>query len=139
MARHRLPKFAAVEIRVQISATRHLKTRDDLLKVDVAGLIKQMIGTKDVKIKYYTTTLQLVTIDEDMQKRSEDMIAWTALWTNHLLDQGIEIIKAGKLMARRLVIDGRNICKPDHMRELDFEYFSFGREQVRAVAHQAAR
>jgi UDPglucose 6-dehydrogenase len=47
--------------------------------------------------------------------------------------------KAGKLMARRLVIDGRNICKPDHMRELDFEYFSFGREQVRAVAHQAAR
>lgn len=80
--------------------TRHLKTRDDLLKVDVAGLIKQLVGAKDIKIKYYTTTLQLVKTDEDMQKRSEDMIAWTALWTNHLIGQGIEIIKAGKLMAR---------------------------------------
>ncbi len=47
--------------------------------------------------------------------------------------------KAGNLMARRLVIDGRNICSPQRMRELDFEYFSFGREQVRAAAHEAAR
>jgi UDPglucose 6-dehydrogenase len=47
--------------------------------------------------------------------------------------------KAGKLMARRLVIDGRNICSPQRMRELDFEYFSFGREEVRAAAQQAAR
>lgn len=80
--------------------TRHLKTRDDLLKVDVAGLIRQLVGAKDIRIKYYTTTLQLVKTDEDLQKRSEDMIAWTALWTNHLRDQGIEVIKAGKLMAR---------------------------------------
>jgi UDPglucose 6-dehydrogenase len=47
--------------------------------------------------------------------------------------------KAGKLMARRLVIDGRNICSPQRMRELDFEYLSFGREEVRAVAQQAGR
>ncbi len=40
--------------------------------------------------------------------------------------------RVGKLMARRLVIDGRNICSPALMRELDFEYFSFGRESVRA-------
>jgi UDPglucose 6-dehydrogenase len=39
--------------------------------------------------------------------------------------------RAGKLMARRLVIDGRNLCSPARMRELDFEYFSFGREFVR--------
>ncbi len=38
---------------------------------------------------------------------------------------------AGKLMARRLVIDGRNLCSPARMRELDFEYFSFGRELIR--------
>jgi UDPglucose 6-dehydrogenase len=37
----------------------------------------------------------------------------------------------GKLMARRLIIDGRNLCSPARMRELDFEYFSFGRELVR--------
>ena len=36
--------------------------------------------------------------------------------------------RAGKLMARRLVVDGRNLCSPSRMRELGFEYHSFGRE-----------
>jgi UDPglucose 6-dehydrogenase len=36
--------------------------------------------------------------------------------------------RGGKLMARRLVIDGRNLYSPKHMRELGFEYYSFGRE-----------
>jgi len=36
--------------------------------------------------------------------------------------------RAGKLMARRLVIDGRNLYLPSRMRELGFEYHSFGRE-----------
>jgi UDPglucose 6-dehydrogenase len=36
--------------------------------------------------------------------------------------------RAGKLMARRLVIDGRNLYSPAQMRELGFEYYSFGRE-----------
>ena len=36
--------------------------------------------------------------------------------------------RAGKLMSRRLVIDGRNLYSPARMRELGFEYFSFGRE-----------
>jgi UDPglucose 6-dehydrogenase len=36
--------------------------------------------------------------------------------------------RAGKLMTRRLVIDGRNLYLPSRMRELGFEYFSFGRE-----------
>jgi hypothetical protein len=35
-------------------------------------------------------------------------------------------------MARRLVIDGRNLCSPARKGELDFEYFSFGRELVRS-------
>ena len=35
--------------------------------------------------------------------------------------------KAGKLMARRLVIDGRNLYSPAKMRQLGFEYYSFGR------------
>jgi uncharacterized LabA/DUF88 family protein len=77
-----------------------LKSREDLLKVNVVELIQQLIGAKDVKIKYYTTTLQVVKTDEDMEKRSQDMIAWTALWTNHLIEQGIEIVKAGRLRAR---------------------------------------
>jgi len=36
--------------------------------------------------------------------------------------------RAGKLMARRLVVDGRNLYSPSRMCELGFEYFSFGRE-----------
>jgi UDPglucose 6-dehydrogenase len=36
--------------------------------------------------------------------------------------------RAGKLMARKLVIDGRNLYAPGKMRELGFEYYCFGRE-----------
>jgi len=35
--------------------------------------------------------------------------------------------RAGELMARKLVIDGRNIYAPQTMREKGFEYYSFGR------------
>jgi hypothetical protein len=83
-----------------------VKGRDDLLKVNVVTLIQQLVGSKDVNIKYYTTTLQEIKTDEDLQKRSQDMIAWTTMWTNHLKSQGIEIIEAGKLRAR----DGL-VCK----------------------------
>jgi UDPglucose 6-dehydrogenase len=37
--------------------------------------------------------------------------------------------RAGKLMARRLVIDGRNLYSPKKMQELGFDYHSFGRRQ----------
>jgi UDPglucose 6-dehydrogenase len=36
--------------------------------------------------------------------------------------------RAGKLMARKLVVDGRNLYQPEKMKTLGFEYFSFGRE-----------
>jgi UDPglucose 6-dehydrogenase len=36
--------------------------------------------------------------------------------------------RAGKIMARKLVIDGRNLYPLQGMREKGFEYFSFGRE-----------
>ena len=36
--------------------------------------------------------------------------------------------RASKRMARKLVIDGRNLYSPQRMRELGFEYSSFGRE-----------
>ncbi len=35
--------------------------------------------------------------------------------------------QAGKVMARRLVIDGRNLYSPGKMQQLGFEYYSFGR------------
>ena len=36
--------------------------------------------------------------------------------------------RGGSLMARKLVIDGRNLYTPQGMREKGFEYYSFGRE-----------
>jgi len=38
--------------------------------------------------------------------------------------------RAGSSMARKLVIDGRNLYAPQDMKKLGFEYYSFGREQV---------
>ena len=40
----------------------------------------------------------------------------------------IDWTRAGATMARKLVIDGRNLYSPKHMKELGFEYYSFGRE-----------
>jgi UDPglucose 6-dehydrogenase len=36
--------------------------------------------------------------------------------------------RAGSAMARKLIIDGRNLYTPQNMREMGFEYYSFGRE-----------
>jgi UDPglucose 6-dehydrogenase len=35
--------------------------------------------------------------------------------------------RAGHSMARRLIIDGRNLYAPKRMQELGFDYYSFGR------------
>ena len=36
--------------------------------------------------------------------------------------------RAGNLMARKLLVDGRNLFSPARMKALGFEYTSFGRE-----------
>jgi UDPglucose 6-dehydrogenase len=41
--------------------------------------------------------------------------------------QNLDWERAGKLMARRLVIDGRNLYSPERMQQLGFDYHSFGR------------
>src|SRR5580704_11001546 len=91
------------------------ETRDDLLKVDIVKLIHKLVGTQDITIKYYTTSLKLVKTDEELEKRSADMIAWTAQWVNHLTELGVQVIKAGKLMHR----DGI-VCKNCGHRESVF-------------------
>jgi UDPglucose 6-dehydrogenase len=42
----------------------------------------------------------------------------------------LDWVRAGKLMARKLVVDGRNLYSPAVMRELGFEYYSFGRDAL---------
>jgi UDPglucose 6-dehydrogenase len=53
--------------------------------------------------------------------------------------RNIDWERAGTLMARRLVIDGRNLYSAGRMRELGFEYFSFGRELVQPGRMEAVR
>jgi UDPglucose 6-dehydrogenase len=53
--------------------------------------------------------------------------------------RNIDWERAGGLMARRLVIDGRNLYPPARMRDLGFEYFSFGRESVQNARMEAVR
>lgn len=45
--------------------------------------------------------------------------------------------RAGALMSRPLVVDGRNLYSPARMRELGFEYYSFGREAVQSGVETA--
>lgn len=52
--------------------------------------------------------------------------------------RAIDWKRAGSLMARRLIIDGRNLYSPARMRELGFGYFSFGRVHVQAGRMEAA-
>ena len=47
--------------------------------------------------------------------------------TEWSLYKNLDWERAGKLMARRLVLDGRNLYSPKKMADLGFEYFSFGR------------
>jgi UDPglucose 6-dehydrogenase len=42
--------------------------------------------------------------------------------------------RAGQGMARRLVIDGRNLYSPSKMQQLGFEYYSFGRPSEQRLA-----
>ena len=44
----------------------------------------------------------------------------------------LDWVHARKLMARKLVIDGRNLYSAAVMRELGFEYYSFGREVLKS-------
>ena len=47
--------------------------------------------------------------------------------TEWSLYKNLDWERAGKLMARKLVVDGRNLYSPKKMADLGFEYFSFGR------------
>jgi UDPglucose 6-dehydrogenase len=42
----------------------------------------------------------------------------------------LDWVRAGKLMSRKLIVDGRNLYSPAVMRNLGFEYYSFGREAL---------
>jgi UDPglucose 6-dehydrogenase len=73
------------------------------------------------------TLFPAVSYHEDPYQALQDAEA-ALICTEWDVFRNLDWERAGKLMARRLVIDGRNLYSPARMRELGFEYHSFGRE-----------
>jgi len=71
-------------------------------------------------------TLPQVTFHEDPYETLRDAHA-ALVCTEWSVFKNLDWERAGKLMARKLVIDGRNLYSPQKMAELGFEYHSFGR------------
>ena len=68
-----------------------------------------------------------VTYYQDPYQALKDVDA-ALVCTEWKIFRALDWERAGKLMARRLVIDGRNLYSPQHMLELGFDYYSFGRK-----------
>ena len=71
-------------------------------------------------------TLPQVAFHEDPYEALRDVHA-ALVCTEWGVFKSLDWERAGKLMARKLVIDGRNLYSPQKMAELGFEYHSFGR------------
>ncbi len=79
---------------------------------------------------------------EDPYEALEDVDA-ALVCTEWQIFRNLDWKRAGQSMARRLVIDGRNLYSPKKMQELGFDYYSFGRlhngfsVSVRSAHHPA--
>jgi len=75
-------------------------TRNDIIGLNLISLLKQLLKVDDLTVRYYTTALRLVKTDPILEERSREMMAWSEQWANVLVEQGIQIVKAGKLKVR---------------------------------------
>jgi UDPglucose 6-dehydrogenase len=87
----------------------------------------QVQATDPEAISRARTLFPAVSYHEDPYEALHDAEA-ALVCTEWDLFRDLDWERAGKRMARRLVIDGRNLYSPSRMRELSFEYYSFGRE-----------
>lgn len=86
-----------------VEAARRLKlvkSRDGIIGLDIVGLLRILLKQEELTVKYYTTTIRLIRTDPILEQRSREMMDWNRDWTNELLRQNIQIIKAGKLKLR---------------------------------------
>jgi UDPglucose 6-dehydrogenase len=77
-------------------------------------------------ISHTKRTFPQVTYHEDPYDALQQADA-ALVCTEWKIFRDIDWQRAGQLMARRLVIDGRNLYSPKNLKELGFEYYSFGR------------
>ena len=86
-------------------------------------------ATDPVAIPRAKTVFPQVTYHEDPYEALSDAEA-ALICTEWDAYRNLDWERAGKSMARQLIVDGRNLYSPARMRELGFEYVSFGREIV---------
>lgn len=83
-----------------LRSAKRIENRNDILGMDLAGMIKKLVGSEDLTIKYYTTRLKLIRTDPILEEKSREMMKWSGVWANHLIEQDIQIIKAGNMKVR---------------------------------------
>jgi uncharacterized LabA/DUF88 family protein len=90
-----------------VDALRHmrkLETREQLIGFNIAELVYELVGKRDITIKYYTASLKVLDEESELEEKSKEMVSWMRRWDNELHKQNIEVIKAGKLKAREGVV-----------------------------------
>lgn len=75
-------------------------SREDILHLDLRAFLETLLHTDKLTIRYYTTSLRLVKTDPILEARSREMMNWSERWNNSLVQQNIDIIKAGRLKVR---------------------------------------
>jgi UDPglucose 6-dehydrogenase len=86
----------------------------------------QVHATDPVAIARTKSVFPQVSFHEDPYETLQGADA-ALLCTEWQIYRELDWDRAGKLMARKLVIDGRNLSTPAKMQRLGFEYHSFGR------------
>jgi uncharacterized LabA/DUF88 family protein len=80
-----------------------IKSRSDIKAFDLMGLCREALGLRDPEIFYYTTKLREAeeeTHGKLVADKSKEIIAWVSGWNTMLLEQGIEVVRAGHLKIR---------------------------------------
>jgi uncharacterized LabA/DUF88 family protein len=80
-----------------------IKTRSDIKAFDLLGLCQEALGTREPEILYYTTKLREAEEDthgKDVADKSKEIIAWVSGWNTMLMEQGVEVVRAGHLKIR---------------------------------------
>jgi hypothetical protein len=80
-----------------------IKTRFDIKAFDLMGLCREALGMREPEMYYYTTKLREAeeeTHGKLVADKSKEIISWVSGWNTTLLEQGIEVVRAGHLKIR---------------------------------------
>jgi UDPglucose 6-dehydrogenase len=129
--------------RIAILGLAFKANTDDVRFSPALDVVKAMIGegsdvhaTDPVAISRAKAIYPDITYHEDPYEalRGAEAAIVCTEWNEY---RDLDWARAGALMSRQLVVDGRNLYSPARMRELGFEYYSFGREAVQSGVETA--